>query len=232
VSCFLDCSVCWAGLARDLTITGGEAQRLADDSGHTPCFVSVPASFGGWALAETARYAAPMPGRKRKLAAKTAELAPEAGEDSESTSLVGSADASASTAAGVAHTEQQEMPSGGLHESFLESIPPAASFLEELAWVESLASPSYVAYLCQMRRFDDVVAQRRLTTLQRWRQDPAYRQHVSQPIALFFLEQLCSAEFREALRHPAVAALYERQVDLYRRCYGNLLNTGESRVLR
>jgi hypothetical protein len=106
--------------------------------------------------------------------------------------------------------------------------PVATSFLEELAWIESLASPTYVAYLCQMRYFDNPARQRYLHAMQRWRTDPAYRQHVSQPVALFFLEQLCSAEFREALRYPDVAALCESQVNLFRREYAHLLTDNQN----
>ncbi|KAK4532630.1 hypothetical protein CCYA_CCYA13G3487 [Cyanidiococcus yangmingshanensis] len=168
-----------------------------------------------------------MPGRTRKRTLVEKLDSETAVEQPETTTSSGRKDQESQNAA---ISVDRTSPENSLHHDETSSDtrrePAASSFLEELAWVESLVSPSYVAYLCQMRHFEDPRHLEHLNALQRWRKDPAYRQYVSQPVALFFLEQLCSAEFREALRHPDIAARYEQQVNLFRREYTNLLNYG------
>ncbi|KAK4538113.1 hypothetical protein CDCA_CDCA16G4138 [Cyanidium caldarium] len=108
------------------------------------------------------------------------------------------------------------------------SLTPSSRHEAERRFVDALASPAYVAYLCQTRYFDSPAALAMLQGLQRWRTQPTLTERLSYPLSLFFLERLQYAEFRDAMKRPEFAAFCEQQLVLYAREYPRLLYFAET----
>jgi len=81
---------------------------------------------------------------------------------------------------------------------------------QELEFVQLLASPSYIHWLAQEQYLQDAAFINYLRYLTYWLQ-PEYARLVRYPHALYFLELLQDARFREAARHPAAKDLAHTQ---------------------
>lgn len=80
----------------------------------------------------------------------------------------------------------------------------------ELEFVQMLASPAYVHWLAQEQYLTDTAFVNYLRYLTYWLR-PEYARLVRYPHALYFLELLQDARFREAAKHPAARDLAHAQ---------------------